>query len=79
MMAAPVGAIVKLYVDFRHQLDAGHIVLTQSGCRYLVLSTRVQERGKRGGIRQRCTAIVLAVDKQTPEGSPVLESRWYRR
>lgn len=79
MMPAPVGALVKLYVDSRHQLDVGHVVATQSGRRYLVQSTRVQERGKWAGVRQHLTAIVLAADEPTPEGAPVLEIRWYRR
>lgn len=79
MMAAPAGALVKLYVDSRHRLDIGHVVITHSGRRYLVQSTRVQERGKWAGIRQHFTAIVLGRDEPTPDGAPVLEIRWYRR
>lgn len=79
MMTAPAGALVKLYVDSRHRLDVGHVVITQSGRRYLVQSSRVQARGKWAGIRQHFTAIVLAADEPTPDDAPILEIRWYRR
>lgn len=77
-MAAPAGALVKLYVDSRIQLDVGHVVMTQTGRRYIVQTHRVQARGKWAGIRQHITAIVMADDEPTPL-VPILEIRWYRR
>lgn len=78
-MAAPAGALVKLYVDSLTKIDVGHIVQTQTGRRYLVQTYRMQTRGKLAGIRQHFTAIVLGPDEPTPAGAPVLEIRWYRR
>lgn len=57
-MTAPAGAIVRLYVDLLARVEADHIIRTQSGRRYRVLTVRVQARGKHAG-RQHLVCSVL--------------------
>lgn len=75
-MTAPVGAIVKLYIDGRYRLREGDVVQTESGRRYDVLTVRVQERGRHIG-RQHFTARVMAPDEPPRERWVVI--RWYPR
>ncbi|QDP45538.1 hypothetical protein SEA_FUZZBUSTER_54 [Microbacterium phage FuzzBuster] len=77
-MAAPAGAVVKLYVDTRWSIERGDVIKTQSGRRYLVESVRIQERGKHAG-RKHLVVIVMAQDDPTPEDANVIPIRWYRR
>lgn len=75
-MAAPPGAIVKLYIDGAFQLQVGDVVITQTGRRYDVVSIRVQSRGRHVG-RQHFTARVMAPDE--PPRERWVQIRWYRR
>jgi hypothetical protein len=79
-MTAPVGAIVKLYVDTRVMvLEAGDVVRTGTGRSYEVITSRMQTRGKWAGIRQHLTALVLPADYRLAAGQRMLQIRWYRR
>ncbi|WP_374978115.1 hypothetical protein ACEYYH_10565 [Microbacterium trichothecenolyticum] len=75
-MSAPIGAVVKLYIDSRQQLEVGDVVETEAGRRYDVLTVRVQERGKHRG-RQHFSARVMAPDEPPRERTQRI--RWYRR
>lgn len=84
---APVGAVVRLYVDLERQVNEGDVIETRTGRGYRVLSVRVQARGKHAG-RQHLHCAVMGVDwidslKQwnppLPPGSWVHRIRWYRR
>lgn len=78
-MTAPVGAVVRIYVDLRDQVDVGDIIETTSGRRYHVLAVRVQQRGKHVG-RQHLSVLVVpknwAPDIDTGRLHLI---RWYRR
>jgi hypothetical protein len=73
---APPGAEVGLYVDAVRQLEAGDLVLTETGRAYRVVAVRVQQRGKRTG-RQHLRVVVLA--EPPADEVPALTLRWYRR
>jgi hypothetical protein len=74
---APAGSIVKLYVDSDQLIREGHVVETRSGRRYLVLTVRLQTRGKYIG-RHHLSALVVGEDELCP--APVTHRiRWYKR
>lgn len=82
---APVGAVVRLYVDLMNQVKEGDVVETRTGRGYSVLSVRVQKRGKYVG-RQHLVCTVLhdawledLVAGRGPLGAIVHRIRWYRR
>lgn len=56
-MTAPVGAVVRIYVDLVDRVAPGHVIETASGRRYRVLGVRVQARGKHAG-RQHLQCLV---------------------
>lgn len=84
---APLGAVVRLYVDLERQVNEGDIIETSTGRGYRVLSVRVQERGKNVG-RQHLMCVVMPADwmsdaerwrTRLPIGSFIHRIRWYRR
>lgn len=77
-MTAPAGAVVGIYVDLVASVQVGHVIQTQTGRRYGVVSVRVQERGKHRG-RQHLRCVVLAPDDVVDPGQWVHEIRWYKR
>lgn len=78
-MAAPIGAIVKLYIDGRAVLEVGTVVeTTTTGRRYRVLDVRRQHRGRHIG-RQHFTAIVIDPAEQLEHGTHIVPIRWCRR
>lgn len=76
-MTAPAGAVVHLYVDTRHPLAPGGGIHTPTGRRYEILQRRLQERGRRAGIRQHLVVRVMHPDE--PDLDESLEIRWYPR
>jgi hypothetical protein len=76
-MAAPPGAVVKLYVDTDRMLQVGDGVTTQTGRRYEILELRVQARGKWAGIRRHLVCRVMHPDE--PDRDYWIPIRWYRR
>lgn len=75
MRAAPVGAIVKLYVDLVASVAVGDAIRTESGRTYGVLAVRVQARGKHRGRQHLVCAVVDEIDPCTT----VHLIRWYKR
>jgi hypothetical protein len=75
MSRAPVGAVVKLYVDLVAVVVAGDIVKTEAGRCYRILAVRTQLNGKHIG-RQHLQAVVTDV---VPERATVHTIRWYKR
>lgn len=83
---APVGAVVRLYVDLERQVNEGDIIETRTGRGYRVLSVRVQERGKHEG-RQHLSCVVLhagwledaVAGFYDPSSAFIHRIRWYRR
>lgn len=76
-MTAPVGAVVKLFIDTIHSVWEGDYIQTQTGRTYLVQSVRVQTKGIHQG-RQHLTVMVVPEDS-TQVGDTVIPIRWYRR
>lgn len=80
--AAPVGAIVSLYVDLVARVAIGDVIETQTGRRYQALDVRVQARGKHRG-RQHMRCLVLAAAPEVIGAVPftgrVHTIRWYAR
>lgn len=74
-MSAPVGAVVGIYYDSSTPVDVGDAVVTRTGRTYLVLTNRIQARGKHAG-RQHLRCAV--VDERPPEVK-VHPLHWYRR
>lgn len=77
MTAAPVGAVVKLYVDAPWPLEPGCVLTTPTKRAYLVIAVRMQTKGKRRG-RQHLQAVV-ADPQDLPLGAPTFGMRWYKR
>lgn len=80
-MTAPVGAVVRIYVDLLDQVAQGDIIQTGTGRRYSVIGVRVQKRGKHAG-RQHLQCLVVANDwlPETPEpGAKMHTIQWYKR
>lgn len=75
---APVGAEVGLYVDTVQAVEVGHVIATETGRAYGVISVRRQERGKHVG-RQHLRCIVLDGLGAVAPGTVVVTIRWYRR
>jgi hypothetical protein len=73
---AAEGSVVSLYFDSRHPIDEGDVLRTATGRRYLILSHRVQERGKRAG-RHHLTCLVMRPG-DTSEGR-TFPIYWYGR
>ncbi len=76
-MKAPIGAVVKLYVDARWPLEPHHILTTPTGRAYVILTVRVQMRGKHRG-RQHLQALVAELASLPPD-APRFLLRWYKR
>lgn len=74
---APDGAVVKIFVDSDELIREGHVVETRSGRRYLVLSVRLQLRGKHIG-RHHLSALVVPKDDACPT-QKTHRIRWYAR
>lgn len=85
-MPAPIGAIVKLYVDLREDVREGDMIATEGGSLYQVLTSRRQLGGKKHAGRQHLTAVVLGRD-HTSKSLDVLDKMeikvhrilWYKR
>lgn len=77
-MTAPVGAIVRLYVDLRARVHYLDVIETGTGRRYLVLEVRVQQRGKRRG-RQHLRCMVIDHTTAVDRSSTVHRIVWYPR
>lgn len=77
-MTAPAGAEVGLYVDLVAVVAPGHVIQTQSGRRYGVVTVRRQERGKHAG-RWHLRAVVLAPEDELGPSTKVHTIRWYKR
>lgn len=88
-MTAPAGTEVGLYVDLVDRVEQNDVIETRSGRRYMVVSVRVQDRGKHRG-RQHLRAMVLPPDtmpivaRQNGDGidigpARVHRIRWYAR
>jgi hypothetical protein len=75
MMAAPVGALVRIFYD-GHQLGAGDALVTPSGRTYVVVAVRVQRRGQHVG-RQHLACLVAHADARS--GRQVFPLFWYPR
>lgn len=75
MTAAPLGAIVRLYVDLVASVSLGDAVVTRTGRTYLVVGVRVQTRGKHAGRQHLLCAIV----DEIPPCATVHRISWYRR
>lgn len=75
MTAAPVGTIVKLYVDLREVVEPGHLIVTQTERTYQVLGVKVQMRGKHLG-RQHLQCLVV---DERPLQAVIHRIRWYKR
>lgn len=73
-MPAPIGATVKLYYDGR-KLEPGDFLRTPSDRLYLVISIRVQARGRHVG-RQH---LLCSVASSPRPGARVVPLFWYRR
>jgi len=78
MSRAPEGAEVGLYVDLLARVRVGHVIQTQTGRRYGVVSVRVQERGIHAG-RQHLRCVVLGPDTELARGTKVHTIHWYKR
>jgi hypothetical protein len=80
-MAAPAGALVRLYYDSPVRVAVGDYLLTKTGRSYLVVSARVQARGKHTGRRQHLACLIQ--EMRPPEGDhgpgQVHPLRWYAR
>jgi len=74
---APAGAIVKLYIDSDELVRVGHVIETRSGRRYLVLTVRLQQRGKHIG-RHHLSALVVGEDELCPTPK-THRIHWYKR
>jgi hypothetical protein len=91
-VTAPVGAVVKLFVDLVAPVRQGDIIETGTGRRYGVLGVRVQASGKHAG-RQHLSCVVVENDTDhtivaTQEGDGITIAevparihriRWYKR
>lgn len=73
---APVGSVVKIYVDLLERVSLGDVIQTGTGRRYLVVSVREQSRGNHIG-RQHLRCAVLSAEDKVP--GKVHEIIWYRR
>lgn len=73
--AAPIGAIVRLYVDASEEIAKDDFLRTPSGRLYHVLGGRVQQRGKHRG-RNHLTCQVV---ESTPPRARVHDFSWYPR
>lgn len=78
-MTAPVGAVVKLYVDLVQRVRFHDTIETQTGRRYVVMAVREQQTGKHAG-RQHLTCVVIADGDFVDEpGVQTHKIRWYKR
>jgi len=77
MAAAPIGAVVKIYVDTPVPIEVGAVITTPTSRAYVVLAVRRQVTGKRRG-RQHLQVLV-ADPTDLPEGGQRFLLRWYRR
>lgn len=73
--AAPIGAVVRLYVDADEEIARDDFLRTPSGRVYLVLGGRVQQRGKHRGRNHLTCRVVESV----PDGARVIPFSWYPR
>lgn len=74
-MAAPIGAIVKIYYDSHVPVGPGDAIQTPTGRTYVVMDRRIQKRGKHAG-RQH---LVCVVAKEPSPGMRILPIYWYKR
>jgi Recombinase len=78
---APVGAIVKLYVDLVRKVEGGDFIETQTGRRYFVCAARIQTKGKHEG-RQHLVCMVESCgaicDDLHDRGVPRPRGAWSR-
>lgn len=74
-MTAAAGSVVGIYYDGRHVMAEGEALRTPTGRTYVVVSNRVQARGRHAG-RQHLRCLV--VDHVDP-GTQVFPLVWYRR
>lgn len=77
-MKAPAGAVVSLYVDLCRPVQRGHVIETQTGRQYGVLSVRVQMRGAHSG-RQHLKCLVLSDEDEVAPSTIIHRIRWYKR
>lgn len=76
-MTAPIGALVKLYIDTRRDVAEGDVIQTQTARSYRVLDVRRQEKGKHAG-RWHLQALVID-PTSVNDDDHVIPIRWYRR
>jgi hypothetical protein len=72
---APIGAVVRLYVDMLAALEPGDVLSTPAGTHYAVVSAR-RGRGPVHPHRQYLEALKVEVPAA---GARVVILRWYRR
>ncbi len=75
-MTAPLGATVRLFYDSPARVAPGDCLVTPTGRTYLIMSVRVQVRGKHAGRRQHLACLVQSAP---PVDARLHVIRWYKR